>query len=600
MQNRIFESSCAKVLWESRALLKNGDRSRSSLHPVQVLDLRKIECKAQLCSDICVVHKKNIEHESAMELCVRGSNGTDINQKQKKDFGAVVLLAEWLKKSHKKRKKKIFFKEALPFFESVQSLFTRRCMMTLSSLSVELRHAACKAGPVNYGTTILGVTGSSRGSSGSSSSLVSLFLSFPPVQYVPRAVPYASTAQSSPLIGTGGHLYSSFGSGSAGKGVALSQKPGAVRFGCAGQERVFDVVDLWNAIQSIVSPNYEKPKDSGSCLHFRLSVPSLAVLRSQLLDLDPHAMHIGVDDLTDCSFAQEMAQVSGKIVRLKFIPLLRQVAKRGCSPSGRCAVWKGILDDRGNGEKAFGVIGESRKKWTLLVDRLAERDVGYSTCDEHYFLFENETFEIVSTLLRDKTVAEYVHSETLGEEGKTGEKGNYKTASVEMFSPSGVIPFVGISLLAAPLFFVTKQKHTAYGLFRGMYTRYWWKLSSLSSQPECLASLCCAFEEFAQKMDAAAYNHCVRLGVPPLLIAFRWMCTAFAGYLHPLQVLLLWDRVISFDTLIMLPLLAAAIFAFRSSNVLAARTPEDINNIFVTITNIEIVPLLQFYLFSTD
>lgn len=39
--------------------------------------------------------------------------------------------------------------------------------------------------------------------------------------------------------------------------------------------------------------------------------------------------------------------------------------------------------------------------------------------------------------------------------------------------------------------------------------------------------------------------------------------TAFAGHLAVGEVLLLWDRIIGFDSLLPLPLLAVAILAFK-------------------------------------
>ena len=39
--------------------------------------------------------------------------------------------------------------------------------------------------------------------------------------------------------------------------------------------------------------------------------------------------------------------------------------------------------------------------------------------------------------------------------------------------------------------------------------------------------------------------------------------TAFAGHLAVGEVLLLWDRIIAFDSLLLLPVLAVAVMAFR-------------------------------------
>ena len=41
------------------------------------------------------------------------------------------------------------------------------------------------------------------------------------------------------------------------------------------------------------------------------------------------------------------------------------------------------------------------------------------------------------------------------------------------------------------------------------------------------------------------------------------MLSAFVGYLSPGETLLLWDRVVGFDSLLPLPVLAVAVLTFR-------------------------------------
>lgn len=53
-----------------------------------------------------------------------------------------------------------------------------------------------------------------------------------------------------------------------------------------------------------------------------------------------------------------------------------------------------------------------------------------------------------------------------------------------------------------------------------------------------------------------------------LRIAFKWMMRAFSGYLASNQLLALWDRILAFDSLEILPVLAVSIFIFRQENVL--------------------------------
>ena len=59
----------------------------------------------------------------------------------------------------------------------------------------------------------------------------------------------------------------------------------------------------------------------------------------------------------------------------------------------------------------------------------------------------------------------------------------------------------------------------------------------------------------------------MNLGLYPLQIAFSWIRFAFAQYLRVEEILHLWDRVIAFDDLTPVAVLAAAIFAFRSKAV---------------------------------
>ena len=85
------------------------------------------------------------------------------------------------------------------------------------------------------------------------------------------------------------------------------------------------------------------------------------------------------------------------------------------------------------------------------------------------------------------------------------------------------------------------------------------------------------------------------IGVSPLSLAFPWIVHAFADVLVPEQVLLLWDRVVGFDSLIPLVLLAVSMFHFRSKELLECETMEEIR-LFLDFRQILVVPLLQKYI----
>ncbi len=64
-----------------------------------------------------------------------------------------------------------------------------------------------------------------------------------------------------------------------------------------------------------------------------------------------------------------------------------------------------------------------------------------------------------------------------------------------------------------------------------------------------------------------------------------------------MQVLLLWDRVLGFDSLDVLPLLAVAILLFRSDIILDTDDAEVITSSLQDLSKMKVTPLLQYVLF---
>ena len=57
----------------------------------------------------------------------------------------------------------------------------------------------------------------------------------------------------------------------------------------------------------------------------------------------------------------------------------------------------------------------------------------------------------------------------------------------------------------------------------------------------------------------------IQVGVHPLRIALPWIQFAFVPLLDPAEVLVLWDRILGFDDLTVLPILAAAMQTQRAA-----------------------------------
>ncbi|CAI2737943.1 unnamed protein product [Dicrocoelium dendriticum] len=73
---------------------------------------------------------------------------------------------------------------------------------------------------------------------------------------------------------------------------------------------------------------------------------------------------------------------------------------------------------------------------------------------------------------------------------------------------------------------------------------------------------------------------------------------AFSGFLAPDQLLLLWDRVLGFDSLEILSVLAVAIFSYRRTNLLLVNTFASVEAVLADLTPLQITGLLQLTLFS--
>lgn len=79
-------------------------------------------------------------------------------------------------------------------------------------------------------------------------------------------------------------------------------------------------------------------------------------------------------------------------------------------------------------------------------------------------------------------------------------------------------------------------------------------------------------------------------------MALPWIASAFATYLPAEQTLQLWDRILGFDDLELLPVLAAAIFVYRAKWLLQANEPAHVHSLLADAQNLKVVPLLQVFL----
>lgn len=81
--------------------------------------------------------------------------------------------------------------------------------------------------------------------------------------------------------------------------------------------------------------------------------------------------------------------------------------------------------------------------------------------------------------------------------------------------------------------------------------------------------------------------------IHPIRVVFKWLMKGFSGHLLPEQLLNLWDMIIAYDSLEVLPLLAVAILSFRKDNLLQVTTLQNVDSVLVDLSSLNIMSLLQ-------
>ncbi|EUB64252.1 TBC1 domain-containing protein [Echinococcus granulosus] len=182
----------------------------------------------------------------------------------------------------------------------------------------------------------------------------------------------------------------------------------------------------------------------------------------------------------------------------------------------------------------------------LLVDHLIHKEMKLIVSnDDAYFVFVDYIYKVLLPFLRDPDVLRCKNK--LCKEPVLS--GHDQTLYSTHFPPSGVVPFHGFSMYVSPLCYLYDDPVELYIVFRELYIRYFHKLHTITDNEESILSLCITFERILLEKEPRLVLHLMSIGSPPLQIAFRWLLRGFSGYLAVEQVLLLWDRVLAWDSI---------------------------------------------------
>jgi hypothetical protein len=357
---------------------------------------------------------------------------------------------------------------------------------------------------------------------------------------------------------------------------------------------VYDDNDLLDVLSSITNPNRSVSfsKIPSMCLiKVELAILDIAQLRATYKELDPTRRRAWNNTEDD----GERIKLFQRVVDQGFIPELRQHAKRGVPQAMRPKVWQKILGvEVSESDRAyFHNILESLKEWELVTDELFRLDVSLMASDDHYFVFEDILADIMAVFSRDPWLCQHAAVRSQANDKDYSDEARQHL----VFPPCGIVPFRGIGMYAAPLCYLYSDAPQLYLVFRAIYSNYCCRLNTVSSSEGGILHLARQFECALQEACPELLFHLVRIGAPPLKLVFSWLFFAFAGVLEVEQVLALWDLVLAWDSLLVVPVLAAALLAFREKRLREAATIEEAHDALADCSHIRVIPVLQLFLF---
>uniref|UniRef100_A0A3B3ZYQ5 Rab-GAP TBC domain-containing protein n=1 Tax=Periophthalmus magnuspinnatus TaxID=409849 RepID=A0A3B3ZYQ5_9GOBI len=347
------------------------------------------------------------------------------------------------------------------------------------------------------------------------------------------------------------------------------------------------------------NPNHDSSEEVNVRSHWGLiqvplNVRDIPKLRQAFSELNLNTGQLGIEDHAHIHpdlFENEYVQIGKKVVEEQDSAAAQQYSRQGCPTGLRADLWALILNSTNQPQDVMyyeqlkaGVIHHD-----LLVDNLIYKDVKLTASnDDYYFVFEDYLYQVLLCFSRDTAVLEHFkyNSATPPKSYIEGKMGVEECAVV--YPPN-----------VAPLCYLYNEPSKLYSVFREMYIRYFFRLHSISSSPSGIVSLCLQFERLLQTHLPQLFYHLRQIEAQPLRIAFKWMVRAFSGYLSTDQLLLLWDRILGYDSLETVAVLAAAVFAFRAENLMEVTSLASAEAVLADLSTLKVMPLIQIFLFAT-
>uniref|UniRef100_A0A8C5T6H9 TBC1 domain family member 19 n=1 Tax=Malurus cyaneus samueli TaxID=2593467 RepID=A0A8C5T6H9_9PASS len=359
-----------------------------------------------------------------------------------------------------------------------------------------------------------------------------------------------------------------------------------------------DRATIFKVLMNLRNPNYENGEQPSFRNHLGLiqvplKVKDIPELKEDFSELGLNIGQLGIDDSAQVPpefFENEHVRIGQKVLAEQDSAAAQQYVRQGCPTALRADLWALILNISNQPEDIlyYEQLKSNVIQHDLLVDSLIYKDVKLTASnDDYYFVFEDYLYQVLLCFSRDTSVLEHF-TYSSATPPKSYIQGKLGMEEYAVFYPPNV-NYNSFILSVAPLCFLYHEPSKLYQIFREMYVRFFFRLHSISSHPSGIVSLCLLFETLLQTHLPQLFYHLREIGAQPLRISFKWMVRAFSGYLATDQLLLLWDRILGYNSL---EILAGKSYFYKMCEVC-------VNAVLADLSTLKVMPLLQIFLFAT-
>ncbi|CAH0561001.1 unnamed protein product [Brassicogethes aeneus] len=362
---------------------------------------------------------------------------------------------------------------------------------------------------------------------------------------------------------------------------------------------------LLNLKGPVTKTNCEKQE--WEFIHIPLRVKNVSDLRNIYTELTRGDKILGIhlsasNPQAYLSLEAERIALAEKVLQKNYAPIAQEYLKKGCPRCMRAKIWALILgsENKQHNVEYFRQLKEHVLQFDLMIDKLIIKDITLTASnDDQYFVFEDDLYQMMLCFSRDSEILKMMPGQPAFMQVLL--KGNKNTVDNNMvFPPSGVIPFHGFTMYAAPFCYLFENPVELYFSFRQFYLRYWHRLHRLCTSPQGIVSLCLQYERMLQCYEPILWHHFKSCHIHPLRVVIKWIMRAFSGHLPLEQLLNLWDLVLAYDSLEIIPLLAVSIVIFRKENLLRVHNLQGVEAVLADLSSISVIPLLQMALIKEE